>query len=119
MKHLLNNLSEEERNTIREQHVGGMKVEIKNFKKLVETKQGEVSEYFFDSEEDGVKFDRKETPSNSEQDMVHDFKYEIKEKLTSGGSDWSMDNKNPNVKDLIAGIRRVCDKYEAFLESEL
>jgi hypothetical protein len=29
-----------------------------------------------------------------------------------------MDNKNPNMKDLIAGIRRVCDKYEAFLEFE-
>jgi hypothetical protein len=42
MKHLLNNLSEEEKNAIREQHTGGMKVVTENFKKLIETKSGDV-----------------------------------------------------------------------------
>ena len=42
MKHLLNNLSEEEKNSIREQHTGGMKVNTENFRKLVKTKQGNV-----------------------------------------------------------------------------
>lgn len=40
MKHLLNNLSEEEKNSIREQHSGGMKVMTENFHKLVNSKLG-------------------------------------------------------------------------------
>ena len=42
MKHLLNNLTEEEKNAIREQHTGGMKVMNENFSKLVNTKLGDV-----------------------------------------------------------------------------
>lgn len=45
MKHLLNNMSEEEKNSIREQHSGGMKIYNEKFKTLVETKQGEVKPY--------------------------------------------------------------------------
>lgn len=42
MKHLLNDLSEETKNSIREQHEGGKKIVIENFKKLIETKSGDV-----------------------------------------------------------------------------
>ena len=42
MKHLLNDLSEEVKNTIREQHSGGKKIVIENFNKLVNTKSGDV-----------------------------------------------------------------------------
>jgi hypothetical protein len=42
MKHLLNNLTEEEKNAIREQHTGGMKVMNENFSKLANTKLGDV-----------------------------------------------------------------------------
>jgi len=42
MKHLLNNLSEEEKNSIREQHTGGMNLMIENFKKLISSKSGDV-----------------------------------------------------------------------------
>jgi len=42
MKHLLNDLSEEEKNRIREQHTGGKKLVIENFDKLVNTKLGDV-----------------------------------------------------------------------------
>ena len=45
MKHLLNNISEEEKNRIREQHEGGMNLSIDNFKKLVETKSGEAKPF--------------------------------------------------------------------------
>jgi len=45
MKHLLNNLSEEEKNRIREQHTGGVNINIENFRTLVETKQGNVKLY--------------------------------------------------------------------------
>jgi len=41
MKHILNNLSEEEKNTIREQHAGGMKVVTENFSKLINSKLGD------------------------------------------------------------------------------
>ena len=40
MKHLLNNMSEEEKNSIREQHNGGMKVMTENFNKLINSKLG-------------------------------------------------------------------------------
>ena len=42
MKHLLNNMSEEEKNAIREQHTGGMKVITENFYKLLGSKLGDV-----------------------------------------------------------------------------
>ena len=42
MKHLLNNLSNEEKNNIREQHTGGMKVITENFYKLLNSKLGDV-----------------------------------------------------------------------------
>lgn len=41
MKHILNNLSEEEKNAIREQHTGGMKLMNENFSKLVNSKLGD------------------------------------------------------------------------------
>ncbi len=41
MKHILNNLSEEEKNAIREQHTGGMKVMTENFNKLINSKLGD------------------------------------------------------------------------------
>ena len=42
MKHILNNLSEQEKNAIREQHTGGMNVVTENFHKLLGSKLGDV-----------------------------------------------------------------------------
>lgn len=42
MKHLLNNLTEQEKNAIREQHTGGIKLNTEKFSKLVESKLGDV-----------------------------------------------------------------------------
>jgi hypothetical protein len=42
MKHLLNNISEEEKNSILEQHKGGMEVLNENFNKMVNKKLGHV-----------------------------------------------------------------------------
>ena len=42
MKHLLNDLTEEEKNSIREQHTGGMNVVTENFSRLINTKSGDV-----------------------------------------------------------------------------
>jgi hypothetical protein len=41
MKHILNNMSEQEKNSIREQHTGGMKVMTENFSKLINSKLGD------------------------------------------------------------------------------
>ena len=40
MKHILNNLSNEEKNSIREQHTGGMKVMTESFSRLLNAKLG-------------------------------------------------------------------------------
>jgi len=42
MKHILNNLTDEEKNSIRGQHTGGMKVSTDNFSKLMKSKLGDV-----------------------------------------------------------------------------
>lgn len=41
MKHLLNDMTEKEKNSIREQHTGGMKVMTESFSKLVNSKLGD------------------------------------------------------------------------------
>jgi hypothetical protein len=56
MKHLLNDLSEEEKNNIREQHAGGMKVSNARFKTLLETKSGDVKPLVEQFEEDDYDF---------------------------------------------------------------
>jgi hypothetical protein len=58
MKHLLNNLTQEEKNNIREQHTGGIKINIDNFKKLVETKQGSTKPLLSEQNEDIERRDR-------------------------------------------------------------
>ena len=42
MKHILNNLTEQEKNAIREQHTGGMKVATDKFNQRLESKLGDV-----------------------------------------------------------------------------
>ena len=42
MKHILNNLSSEEKNNIREQYEGGMSVDTSKFRSLLESKLGDV-----------------------------------------------------------------------------
>jgi len=54
MKHLLNNLSEEEKNSIRGQHTGGMEVSNSRFNSLLENKLGNSKPLVeqFDDEDD-------------------------------------------------------------------
>jgi len=52
MKHLLNNLSEEEKNSIREQHEGGMKLDTSRFRTLLENKSGNVKPLVENEEEE-------------------------------------------------------------------
>lgn len=51
MKHLLNDLSNEEKNRILEQHEGGMSVDTSKFKKLMESQLGDVKPLIFEEVE--------------------------------------------------------------------
>jgi hypothetical protein len=52
MKHLLNNLTQEEKNNILEQHAGGMKVMTENFRKLMNAKHGNSKPLVKEQEEE-------------------------------------------------------------------
>lgn len=56
MKHILNNLTEEEKNNIREQHTGGMKVMTENFNKLINSKLGDSKPLVEQKEENHESF---------------------------------------------------------------
>ena len=52
MKHILNDLSNEEKNSIREQHTGGMTVMTESFSKLLNAKLGDAKPLVSEAEED-------------------------------------------------------------------
>jgi len=45
MKHILNDLSNNEKNSILEQYSGEMSINTSNFKKLIKTKSGDVKPF--------------------------------------------------------------------------
>jgi hypothetical protein len=51
MKHLLNNLTEEEKNRIRGQHKDSIKVMTENFSRLINSKSGEIKPLVSEQEE--------------------------------------------------------------------
>lgn len=53
MKHILNNLTEEEKNSIREQHNGGIMVDTSRFKTLMESSLGNVKPLLNEQETEG------------------------------------------------------------------
>jgi hypothetical protein len=60
MKHLLNNISNEEKNSILEQHTGGMKVMTENFRKLMNAKHGNSKPLVNEQEEENYDEARKD-----------------------------------------------------------
>jgi len=73
MKHLLNNLTEEEKNSIRGQHTGGMNVVTENFSKLINTKSGDVR--LFLNEES--KKDKEKTSSDDLVTLLYSLRNSI------------------------------------------
>ena len=67
MKHILNDLSEQEKNAIREQHTGGMKVMTENFSKLLNAKLGDAKPLV--SEQNKFEFDPKDLEMPDLRDM--------------------------------------------------
>ena len=113
MKHLLNNLSEEEKNSIRGQHTGGMKVSNERFNSLLENKLGnakplveqfdnsDANEFSLDSEELG-----EDTSWMDELDEEYDNDYAptLKEKIESAIRN-SVTNKD-EIIDVLEAILR-------------
>jgi hypothetical protein len=56
MKHLFNDISQEEKNRILELHTGGIKVMIENFNKLVDVKLGDVKPYLNEQGDGSAEF---------------------------------------------------------------
>ena len=79
MKHLLNDLTEEEKNSIREQHTGGMNVVTENFSKLINAKSGDVKPLVNEREGEDYsdlekEFDEFSSDDESPIDCEHLFK---------------------------------------------
>jgi hypothetical protein len=58
MKHILNNLSEEEKNSIREQHTDVTKIVTENFTRLINSKLGDVKTFISEQLEPTMKIGR-------------------------------------------------------------
>jgi hypothetical protein len=83
MKHLLNNMSEEEKNAIREQHTGGMKIMTENFNKLINSKLGDSKPLVNEQNSQGTK-------------ISEDLNY-VLNSVVGFNSPWSIDPKGINA----------------------
>ena len=126
MKHLLNNISEEEKNSIREQHSGGMKLMNEKFQQMVDKQLGHVGLY---EQEGRVEPDSKsedyrknsgiKLPAiKSEEDLQTFLDYQgrvdlLYQKLTglegiSTGSKYEAKMKNI-LEELLKNVAMICD----------
>ena len=107
MKHLMNDLSIEEKNRIREQHEGGMKVDSSKFKKLMESKLGNSKPLVSESGSMYSDFDLERMRSG--EDMTY----------TSNKGDLRTDimkmiyNSNSPNEDIISTLRSIADEMES------
>ena len=107
MKHILNNLSNEEKNRIREQHEGGMKVDSSKFKKLLENKLGNSKPLV--SEQGSMYSDFDLERMRSGEDLTYtpnkgDLRTDIMKMIHNSNS--------PN-EDIISTLRSIADEMES------
>ena len=107
MKHLLNNLSNEEKNRIREQYEGGMKIDTSKFKKLLESQLGNSKPLVSEQGHTLTDFDYERMHSG--EDMTYtpykgSFRDEIKELIRKS----KFDNK-----EIIDALRSIADDLES------
>ena len=110
MKHLLNGMPEWEKNSIREQHEGGMSIDTSKFKKLMESKLGNVKPLIT---EEPIKANageiQKFLQSVGYTDLVVDYKFGDKSAIAAGkylflGTGKENYNTVTNVKTLWAAM---------------
>jgi hypothetical protein len=98
MKHILNNLTDEEKNAIREQHTGGMKVMTENFSKLTNSKLGDskplvAEQTEMDEVEMGEDFDMKKNSTEMyqmEKNKLERGLHEIEEFIKKGDTETAL-----------------------------
>ena len=109
MKHLLNDLSEEEKNRIREQHTGGKKIMIENFNKLVNTKLGDARPL---TEQEVV------PQTDNEEELENEIK-SLKDEIDVIKKD-ILSSRKENLQDKKAAIKNklieIYNKYIAFID---
>jgi hypothetical protein len=77
MKHILNDLSEQEKNSIREQHTGGMKVMTESFSKLLNSKLGDSKPLVSEQTKDGVTYSIQKLPTGKFKIFATNATYKI------------------------------------------
>ena len=73
MKHLLNNMSSEEKNNIREQHTGGIKIGTSRFKSLLESTLGDAKPLVNENDEEDTD-DMKADSLIDMEEIIYDIK---------------------------------------------
>jgi hypothetical protein len=123
MKHLLNDLSNEEKNRIREQYEGGMSIDNSKFKKLVETKLGDAKPLVMEESEevdinslmgeegmsaqDINSFCSPTTPPPFVQKILDRIPENIKEEAKTVIKNFANAIKNFSIKDLLSLRRKL------------
>ena len=107
MKHLMNDLSIEEKNRIREQHEGGMKVDTSRFRKLMESKLGNSKPLVSEQGHTLTDFDYERI--NSGEDMTYTpYKGSFRDELEALIRKSKYDNK-----EIIDTLRTIADEMES------
>lgn len=107
MKHLMNDLSIEEKNRIREQHEGGMKIDTSKFKQLMESKLGNAKPLVSEQGHTLTDFDYERM--NSGEDMTYTpYKGGLRKELEQ-----LIHNSNSDNKEIIDILRSIADDMES------
>ena len=99
MKHLLNDLTEKEKNSIREQHTGGMNVVTENFSKLINAKSGNVKPVVNEDESSNGMIYLEDNGMEFPKDPNQWDKFYIRHFLTSGNFD-SVEEANEKFQEI-------------------
>ena len=107
MKHLMNDLSIEEKNRIREQHEGGIKIDTSKFRKLMESKLGNSKPLVSESGSMYSDFDLERM--NSGEDMTYTpYKGGLRKELEQ-----LIHNSNSDNQEIIDILRSIADDMES------
>jgi len=107
MKHILNDLSEQEKNSIREQHKGGMKVMTESFSKLINSKLGDSKPLVSEQSKDGATYSIQKSPTGKFKIFATNATYKTPtdaSKVFGSGSMWKEYNTQQEAQNAINSI---------------
>jgi len=110
MKHLLNDLTEKEKNSIREQHTGGMKVVTENFSKLINAKSGDVKPLV--NEQGEEEFLDRESKDRAIRNIVQGEPYKSTRVGSSSDCEGLIQTMKFIVKDYMESIETYTDEFD-------